>query len=134
MKDLKNSGRRAFLRGAAGAALALPLLELTHGKAWSQSNVTKRFLTVFSHGGTITDQSHSSLHDGTGKYLQLNHWKPADPGENLVLGAARLFIFLGVRPVLQPADRGAADPAKGAPPGRGQGGGGDGDDAPRGGD
>ena len=87
MKDLKNSGRRAFLRGAAGAALALPLLELTHGKAWSQSNVTKRFLTVFSHGGTITDQSHSSLHDGTGKYLQLNHWKPADPGENLVLGA-----------------------------------------------
>jgi len=87
MKHLKNSGRRAFLRGAAGAALALPLLELTHGKAWSQSNVTKRFLTVFSHGGTITDQSHTSLHDGTGKYLELNHWKPADPGEALVLGA-----------------------------------------------
>jgi Protein of unknown function (DUF1552) len=87
MKHLMHSGRRAFLMGAGGAALALPLLELTHGKAWSQNNVTKRFLTVFSHGGTITDQSHSSLHDGTGKYLSLNHWKPADPGEALQLGA-----------------------------------------------
>lgn len=86
MKDLKNSGRRAFLRGAAGAALALPLLELTHGEAWSQSNFPKRFLTVFSHGGTVTNQAHGSLHDGTGKYLSEDYWKPADPGEDLVLG------------------------------------------------
>ncbi len=87
MRDLKHSGRRAFLRMAGGAALALPLLELTHGKAWSQGTSTaKRFLTVFSHGGTVCDQSHSSLHDGTKNYLAENYWKPADPGENLVLG------------------------------------------------
>ncbi len=86
MRDLKNSGRRAFLRGAAGAALGLPLLELTHGEAWSQSSFPKRFFTVFSHGGTVTDQSHSKLHDGTGKYLAENYWKPGDPGEALVLG------------------------------------------------
>jgi hypothetical protein len=85
-KDLKNSGRRAFLRGAAGTALALPLLELTHGEAWSQSEFPKRFFTVFSHGGTVTNQSHSSLHDGTDKYLAEDYWKPGDPGENLVLG------------------------------------------------
>lgn len=87
MKDLKHSGRRAFLRGLAGGALALPLLELTHGKAWSQAqNVTKRFVTVFSHGGTVTDQSHGNLHDGTGSHHGVNLWRPADPGENLVLG------------------------------------------------
>jgi len=87
VKDLKNSGRRAFLRGIAGGALALPLLELTHGKAWSQSqNATKRFLTVFSHGGTVTDQSHSGLHNGNGSHHGVNLWRPADPGEALVLG------------------------------------------------
>ena len=65
---LKHSGRRAFLRGLGGTALALPLLEYTHGDAWAaDGDATLRFLTVFSHGGTITDQSHSSLHDGTGK-------------------------------------------------------------------
>jgi hypothetical protein len=86
MKDLKNSGRRAFLRLTGGAVLALPLLEFTHGKAWSQDAGPKRFLTVFSHGGTVVNQSHSSLHDGNGKYLSDNYWKPADPGEDLVLG------------------------------------------------
>jgi hypothetical protein len=86
VKDLKNSGRRAFLRGAAGAVLAMPLLELTHGEAWSNDAWPRRFLTVFSHGGTITDQSHSSLFDGTGKHHGENYWKPADPGEELVLG------------------------------------------------
>ena len=106
MNDLKHSGRRTFLKLAGGGALALPLLELTHGKAWSQQQVTKRFITVFSHGGTITDQSHSSLHDGTDNYLQLNHWKPADPGENLVLGQIHqpLAAFVQKLLVLQGID------------------------------
>ena len=86
MKRPLSTCRRAFLRGAAGTALALPLLELTHGEAWSADEAPKRFLTVFSHGGTVTDQSHSSLHDGSGNFPGVNYWKPADPGEELVLG------------------------------------------------
>jgi hypothetical protein len=80
MKHLKNSGRRAFLRLAGGTLLGLPLLELTHGKAWSQGTGNKRFLTVFEHGGTITDQSHDSLHDGTGEHIGANYWKPLTAG------------------------------------------------------
>jgi len=107
---LKHSGRRAFLRGTAGVALALPLLEFTHGEAWSQDEGPKRFLTVFSHGGTVTDQSHSSLHDGTDKYLDANYWKPADPGEDLVLGPImeQLEPFKQKLLVLQGVDNGAA--------------------------
>lgn len=110
MRDLKNSGRRAFLRGAAGAALALPLLELTHGEAWSADSGPKRFFTVFSHGGTVTDQSHGSLHDGTGNYLSENYWKPGDPGEDLVLGPimAELEPYKQKLLVLQGVDNAAA--------------------------
>jgi hypothetical protein len=87
LTGLKHSGRRAFLRLAGGAALALPLLELTHGKAWSQDLSPKRFLTLFSHGGTISNQaSASKLHDGNGDHIGKDYWKPADPGEDLVLG------------------------------------------------
>jgi hypothetical protein len=110
VKDLKSSGRRAFLRGAAGTALALPLLELTHGEAWSADEHPKRFFTVFSHGGTVTDQSHSSLHDGTGSYLSENYWKPGDPGETLVLGPImeQLEAHRDKLLVLQGVDNGAA--------------------------
>jgi hypothetical protein len=86
VKSLKNSRRRAFLRLAGGVALGLPLLELTHGKAWSAETTARRFLTVFSHGGTVTNQSHSGFHDGTDKYLDVDYWKPASSGESLVLG------------------------------------------------
>ena len=87
MRDLKHTGRRAFLQLLGGGALALPLLEYTHGKAWSQGVARKIFGTVMSHGGTIIDHSSgSALHDGTDNYLDANYWKPADPGENLVLG------------------------------------------------
>lgn len=86
LKSLKHSGRRSFLRKACGAALGLPLLEYTHGKAWSAGQTARRFITVFAHGGTVTNQSHSGFHDGTAEYLAADYWKPADPGEDLVLG------------------------------------------------
>jgi hypothetical protein len=86
VKGLKHSRRRSFLRLAGGALLGLPLLELTHGKAWSAGSSARRFITVFEHGGTLINQSHSSLHDGTDSYLKTDYWKPADPGESLVLG------------------------------------------------
>ncbi|MEM6995752.1 MAG: DUF1552 domain-containing protein [Myxococcota bacterium] len=89
MNGLKHSGRRAFLRGAAGAALALPALEFTHGHAWAAGDdATCRFLTVFTHGGTISNQNGTSgKHNGSGPQHGLDLWRPADPSsESLVLG------------------------------------------------
>jgi len=86
MKDLKNSGRRAFLRGVGGIALALPLLDFTHEVAYSQTTLAQYFLTFFPHGGIICNQSANGLYDGSGKESGANLWKPADPGESLVLG------------------------------------------------
>jgi hypothetical protein len=86
--DHKHSGRRAFLRGLGGAALALPLLEYTHGHAWAKGNGAPcRFLTVFSHGGTISNQQRDTRADGTGAHHGQDLWRPADPlSEDLVLG------------------------------------------------
>lgn len=55
MRELLHSGRRAFLRGASGAVLALPLLEYTHGRAFAGARPLQRFLTVFEHGGTVSN-------------------------------------------------------------------------------
>ncbi|MCA9709510.1 MAG: DUF1552 domain-containing protein [Myxococcales bacterium] len=86
--DLKHSGRRAFLRGAGGAALALPLLEYTHGRAWAaDGDALLRFITVFSHGGTISNMNKTTRYDGTGDGHGLDLWRPADPSSaSLVLG------------------------------------------------
>ncbi len=84
--DLKHSRRRAFLRLMGGGLLGLPLLEYTHGNVWAAGSSARRFLTVFEHGGTVTNQSHSSFHDGSEAYLAADYWKPAQPGEDLVLG------------------------------------------------
>lgn len=86
VKALKSSRRRAFLRRAGGTLLGLPLLELTHGEAWSAGETARRFITVFEHGGTATNQSHSGFHDGSAEYLSTDYWKPAAPTEDLVLG------------------------------------------------
>lgn len=87
-RGLKHSGRRAFLRGMAGTAVGLPLLEYTHGHAWARDEaVAKRFLTVFSHGGTISNQNMTNKHSGEGKEHGLDYWRPSDPAsEALVLG------------------------------------------------
>lgn len=82
----RHSGRRAFLRMAGGALLTLSLLELTHGDAWSAQGTPRRFVTVFSHGGTVTNQSGNSFHDGTGKHTGEDYWKPKTPSEVLDLG------------------------------------------------
>ncbi len=86
LKSLKHSGRRSFLRKVGGGLLGLPLLEYTHGVAWSAGTTARRFVTVFEHGGTMINQGHSDFHDGTDGYVANDYWKPADPGEDLVLG------------------------------------------------
>lgn len=91
-RHFKHSGRRAFLRTAAGTALGLPLLEYTHGGIWSrakaaQNNATRRLITVFDHGGTISNMSKGARLDGLGAQHGVDLWRPADPSsEALVLG------------------------------------------------
>ena len=83
----KHSSRRGFLRGLGGTLLSLPLLEYTHGNAFAGGVSNKRFLTVFSHGGTITNQVRGSRVDGTGNEQGEDWWRPADlTSEDLVLG------------------------------------------------
>ncbi len=85
-EDWKHTGRRAFLRGAGGLAISLPLLEFTHGHAFAAGDSCKRFLTVFSHGGTISNMSNRGKHDGTSKHHGEDWWRPASAGRDLVLG------------------------------------------------
>lgn len=90
--DLKHSGRRAFLRGAAGAAVALPLLEYTHGHRWgvahaAQNDAPRRFITVFNHGGTISNMEREWRYDTNGSQHGLDWWRPSDPNTpTLTLG------------------------------------------------
>lgn len=99
MRSLKHSGRRAFLRGMGGITLGLPLLEYTHGRAWAGDDTLLRFLTVFEHGGTISNQAGNmtneyglpARHNGMGNVYDDTHhgldwWRPLDPGPSLVLG------------------------------------------------
>lgn len=86
LKDLRNKGRRAFLRGLGGVTIALPLLEFTHEKVWAQSGTAKRLVTMFAHGGVITNQAANKFYSGTGNENGTNLWQPADMGEALVLG------------------------------------------------
>jgi hypothetical protein len=100
MRSLKHSGRRAFLRGMGGITLSLPLLEYTHGNVWAGGDAPMlRFVTVFSHGGTISNQGGNKTneygvparHNGMGNIYDDTHhgldwWRPIDPGEDLVLG------------------------------------------------
>lgn len=97
MKRKSGFGRRAFLRGLGGAIITLPLLEATHGTAWSAGNtggsaIPKRFVVVFRHGGTASNianypiNTRGSRLDGNGSEQGKNLWNPTDPGENLVLG------------------------------------------------
>jgi hypothetical protein len=87
MRHMKHCGRRAFLKGVGGASLALPLLEFTHGHAWAADDAVRRFVTVFSHGGTISNQSQGGKHSGTGNSHGYDWWRPEDPSsQDLVLG------------------------------------------------
>ena len=87
IKELRNSGRRAFLRGLGGCALALPLLDFTHEKAVAQSTEAQYFVSFFAHGGVISNQGKGSkINSGNGNESGTNLWAPADLGEQLVLG------------------------------------------------
>ncbi|RYZ08417.1 MAG: DUF1552 domain-containing protein [Myxococcales bacterium] len=81
---LRNSGRRAFLRGVGGLALGLPLLEYTHEKAWAQTlGRARRLVVVFNHGGETMCMQKSGLRAGNPKVPdydpampQIDHWLP----------------------------------------------------------
>ncbi len=82
--------RRLVLRGFAGTALSLPLLELTHGAAWAQGLPARaqRFALFFEHGGTLCNiAKDGERYSGEGKENGVDAWKPASEGEALQLGA-----------------------------------------------
>jgi len=90
-------GRRAFLRTAAGLAVALPLLETNTRVAraapgTNAQGIPLRFIVVFRHGGTATNvkkydiNEAGTLLDGSGDQQGGNLWWPTDKGETLVLG------------------------------------------------
>ena len=60
--------RRTFLRGAAGATLALPWLEATHARAQTGAPMPRRLLVIAHHQGT-----------------QLDRWRPAGTGADFPL-------------------------------------------------
>ena len=78
--------RRMFLRGAGTIAVGLPLLELTHGVARSGTIAApKRFIVVFSHGGTISNVMRDAVReDGRGEWMGLDLWAPPTESETLV--------------------------------------------------
>jgi hypothetical protein len=112
VKGWMHSGRRAFLRGLGGAAVSLPLLEYTHGRAFAQDAAPKRFLTVFEHGGTISNMYRGWPHgdggwraDGTEEGHGEDLWHPVGIGEALELGpihqplapwTSKLMVLTGI--------------------------------------
>jgi hypothetical protein len=100
-------GRRIILRGFGGAAIGLPLLEATHGRALAQARGPRRFIVFFEHGGTISaSQKSGRRYDGSGRNNGVDGWAPKSPaGQPLVLGpiheplapfASDLVILRGV--------------------------------------
>ncbi len=109
MRHFKHSGRRAFLRSASGAALALPLLEYTHGHLWgtaraAQNDAPRRFITVFSHGGTISNMNEGGRLTELGSHAGKDWWRPANPDASmfgpvlqpLVPFADRILVLEGI--------------------------------------
>lgn len=91
MRRRPSLDRRLFLKGLAGTAIALPLLEFTHATAWAQSvtGVPKRFIVFFEHGGSLTNSNkNGGKFDGKGAQNGVDAWKPVSlPGQPLQLGA-----------------------------------------------
>src|SRR3954467_6418860 len=53
---MKRISRRAILRGAAGAAIALPWLEAMSPRRARAATTVKRFIVMFSPNGTLPTQ------------------------------------------------------------------------------
>ena len=72
----KRLSRRAVMRGAGGLAIALPWLEImgTPRTASAREGFAKRFVTVYTPGGNVTD-------DGNG----VNRWRPTGTENDFVL-------------------------------------------------
>jgi len=85
---MKTINRRLVLAGLGGVAIAMPWLELTHGKAQAQAaDGPKRFVLFFDHGGTLcaTDKGGKKF-DGNGAQNGVDAWIPL-PGAEFKLGA-----------------------------------------------
>jgi len=85
---MKTLNRRMVLAGFGGAAIALPWLEFTHGKANAQAaDGPKRFALFFDHGGTLsaTDKGGKKF-DGNAAQNGVDAWVPL-PGPDFKLGA-----------------------------------------------
>jgi hypothetical protein len=79
-------GRRSFLRGAAGLTLALPLLEWNEREVQAAGTPARRFIVMFSHGGTISCRNRNGgKEDGTESHHGWDLWAP--PTESLALSA-----------------------------------------------
>ena len=109
---LRNSGRRAFLRGAGGLVLGLPLLEYTHEKAWAQpAGGARRLVVVFNHGGETMCMQKSGLRAGNPdipgydpQMPMIDHWLPK-PGSTFGIAheifdgtelASKLMVIRGI--------------------------------------
>lgn len=109
---LRNSGRRAFLRGAGGLALGLPFLEYTHEKAWAaEAGRGKRLVVVFNHGGETMCIQKSGLRAGNPEIPSydpvmptIDHWLPK-PGSTFGIAheifegtelASKLTVIRGI--------------------------------------
>ncbi|MEZ0312945.1 MAG: DUF1552 domain-containing protein [Myxococcota bacterium] len=77
--------RRAFLRTAGALTVALPALELTHGKAWAQApeNIAKRYVGFFSHGGYTTSRGVDGRLQSIGSFFGHDLWRPPYETETL---------------------------------------------------
>ncbi len=85
----KHSSRRAFLKGMGGAILALPLLEYTHGRSWAAGGVGagRRFVSVFSHGGTIYNMSNGNSYLGSNESSSgADWWSPPQSTAGVLTG------------------------------------------------
>src|SRR5687767_2460128 len=80
--------RRTLLRGAGSVAIALPWLEIMGQRKAKAADSAKRFLAVYTPGGTVMDK-----------------WKPVGSPSNFTLGPIlkpleplkdRLVVFEGV--------------------------------------
>ncbi|MEZ4256235.1 MAG: DUF1552 domain-containing protein [Polyangiales bacterium] len=82
-RKLRNSGRRAFLKGVGGATLGLPLLEYTHEKVWAAGETYgKRLVNVVSHGGETMCMNKDGGRGGAPRpsydpqMPKVDHWLP----------------------------------------------------------